>query len=109
MFVCSFNPCCTGYSSRAHQKFRKPNVLKGFNPCCTGYSSRALWGFPNSGSSVVSILVVLDIAQELYILSESRLILEVSILVVLDIAQEQFFAGTFAGDLLKFQSLLYWI
>ncbi|BAP54860.1 hypothetical protein THII_0563 [Thioploca ingrica] len=84
----SFNPCCTGYSSRAGSHSSGVGTISSFNPCCTGYSSRAVYFLLFRSTSLVSILVVLDIAQELNCVRSTGMSIFVSILVVLDIAQE---------------------
>ena len=64
-------------------------ALNCFNPCCTGYSSRAPYiSTYHDVFTYVSILVVLDIAQERHTTERNEFHGRVSILVVLDIAQE---------------------
>ncbi|BAP54874.1 hypothetical protein THII_0577 [Thioploca ingrica] len=106
-----FNPCCTGYSSRAKSPFENfPAPELGFNPCCTGYSSRAI---TSSGCTLdinVSILVVLDIAQELSpmpcVLQPFMVFQSLLYWISLKSTEDPFSAKLV---LPVFQSLLYWI
>ena len=131
----SFNPCCTGYSSRAgsHIFMRLLNVIvsilvvldiaqepDNYRNSLLNYikfQSLLYWIQLKSRKTSlsqkrilsVSILVVLDIAQEPRGTDLSKAYSRVSILVVLDIAQEQNIIVLNQGNTLVFQSLLYWI
>jgi len=81
-----------------------------FNPCSLGCcSERVLIGVTREIFTLVSILVLLDVALKGEIIDRKRVYEVVSILVLLDVALKAYNVVLFAIDLGLFQSLFSWM
>ncbi len=70
-----FNPCFSGSCSRISLKAAGYSDAESFNPCFSGSCSRILELLGHNPQAVcVSILVLVDLARELYIALKSQIL-----------------------------------